>query len=34
MQVAEGLPVAQGGTPIPVEDYAYDEEGNRGSYTE
>lgn len=26
---AEGIPVANGGTPIPVEDYAYDEEGNR-----
>ena len=29
VQVAEGLPVAQGGVPIPVEDYAYDGEGNR-----
>lgn len=29
VQVAEGIPAAQGGTPIPVEDYAYDEEGNR-----
>lgn len=29
VQVAEGVPVAQGGVPIPVEDYAYDEEGNR-----
>ena len=29
VQVAEGIPTSQGGTPIPVEDYAYDEEGNR-----
>ena len=29
MQVAEGVPVAQGGVPVPVEDYAYDGEGNR-----
>ena len=29
MQVAEGTPPAQGGLPLPVEDYAYDEEGNR-----
>ncbi|WP_299695392.1 FG-GAP-like repeat-containing protein [uncultured Tateyamaria sp.] len=29
VQVAEGVPVAQGGVPIPVEDYAYDQEGNR-----
>jgi YD repeat-containing protein len=29
VQVAKGLPVSQGGVPIPVEDYAYDGEGNR-----
>ncbi len=29
VQVAEGIPASQGGTPIPVEDYAYDQEGNR-----
>lgn len=29
VQVAEGVPVAEGGTQIPVEDYAYDQEGNR-----
>ncbi|MCB2127940.1 MAG: hypothetical protein KDE03_02390 [Rhodobacteraceae bacterium] len=29
VQVAEGVPVAQGGVPVPVEDYAYDGEGNR-----
>ncbi|SMX26045.1 tRNA nuclease WapA precursor [Pelagimonas phthalicica] len=29
VQVAEGAPVIDGGVPIPVEDYAYDEEGNR-----
>ena len=29
VQVAEGLPVSLGGVPIPVEDYAYDGEGNR-----
>ncbi|MCU0826005.1 MAG: hypothetical protein MUE52_01015 [Tabrizicola sp.] len=29
LQVAQGLPVSQGGAPIPVEDYAYDQEGNR-----
>lgn len=29
IQVAEGLPVDQGGVPVPIEDYAYDEEGNR-----
>ncbi|WP_166652706.1 PKD domain-containing protein [Pelagimonas phthalicica] len=29
VQVAEGVPVIDGGVPIPVEDYAYDEEGNR-----
>ena len=29
VQVSEGVPVAQGGVPVPVEDYAYDEEGNR-----
>ncbi len=28
-QVAEGIPTGQGGVPIPIEDYAYDEEGNR-----
>ncbi|MEO9898438.1 MAG: hypothetical protein ABJF05_18855 [Paracoccaceae bacterium] len=27
--VAEGTPATQGGTPVPVEDYAYDEQGNR-----
>ncbi|WP_133840738.1 hypothetical protein [Pelagimonas phthalicica] len=31
VQVAEGVPVIDGGVPIPVEDYAYDEEGNRTS---
>jgi RHS repeat-associated protein len=29
IQVDEGASVADGGVPIPVEDYAYDEEGNR-----
>ena len=29
VQVAEGVPVIDGGVPIPVEDYAYDDEGNR-----
>jgi len=29
VQVDEGLPPIFGGTPLPVEDYAYDEEGNR-----
>ncbi|PRY92076.1 RHS repeat-associated protein [Hasllibacter halocynthiae] len=29
IQVAEGIPAGEGGVPIPVEDYAYDEEGNR-----
>ena len=29
VQVAEGVPTSLGGTPIPVEDYAYDQEGNR-----
>ena len=29
VQVAEGIPVTQGGVPVPVEDYAYDGEGNR-----
>lgn len=29
MQVAEGIPVTDGGTQLPIEDYAYDEEGNR-----
>ena len=29
MQVAEGVPASQGGVPVPVEDYAYDGEGNR-----
>lgn len=29
VQVDEGVPIADGGTPIPVEDYAYDGEGNR-----
>jgi RHS repeat-associated protein len=29
LQVAEGLPLSQGGVPVPVEDYAYDGEGNR-----
>ncbi|WP_299695253.1 FG-GAP-like repeat-containing protein [uncultured Tateyamaria sp.] len=29
VQVSQGVPVADGGTPIPVEDYAYDQEGNR-----
>jgi hypothetical protein len=28
VQVAEGLPVTMGGVPFPVEDYAYDGEGN------
>ena len=27
VQVADGVPVSQGGTPIPTEDYAYDGEG-------
>ena len=27
--MAEGVPAGQGGAPIPIEDYAYDEEGNR-----
>ena len=31
VQVAEGIPASQGGVPVPVEDYAYDEEGNRTS---
>ncbi|MEP4627159.1 MAG: collagen-binding domain-containing protein [Tateyamaria sp.] len=29
VQISEGIPINQGGAPIPVEDYAYDEEGNR-----
>ncbi len=29
IQVDEGIPASQGGVPIPIEDYAYDEEGNR-----
>ncbi|WP_415400639.1 PKD domain-containing protein [Tateyamaria sp. SN3-11] len=29
VQVSEGIPASSGGTPVPVEDYAYDEEGNR-----
>lgn len=29
VQVIEGIPPIDGGTPIPVEDYAYDGEGNR-----
>ncbi|NSX56920.1 hypothetical protein [Parasulfitobacter algicola] len=29
VQVAEGVPAAHGGAPVPVEDYAYDEEVNR-----
>ena len=29
VQVAEGVPASQGGVPIPVEDYEYDQEGNR-----
>ena len=29
IQVDVGVPAGQGGTPLPVEDYAYDEEGNR-----
>ncbi|MHA6268361.1 PKD domain-containing protein [Aliiroseovarius sp. CAU 1755] len=29
VQVDEGLPPIDGGVPVPVEDYAYDEEGNR-----
>ena len=29
VQVDEGVPADQGGVPIPVEDYAYDAEGNR-----
>ena len=33
LQVAEGLPLSQGGVPVPVEDYAYDGEGNRTSRT-
>ncbi|WP_227287777.1 RHS repeat-associated core domain-containing protein, partial [Boseongicola sp. H5] len=27
--VSEGVPADQGGVPIPIEDYAYDAEGNR-----
>ncbi|MCB2130833.1 MAG: hypothetical protein KDE03_17645 [Rhodobacteraceae bacterium] len=27
--MAEGVPASQGGVPVPVEDYAYDGEGNR-----
>ncbi|MEM1159399.1 MAG: PKD domain-containing protein [Pseudomonadota bacterium] len=27
--VAEGVPAGDGGAPVPVEDYAYDAEGNR-----
>ncbi|WP_415400631.1 RHS repeat-associated core domain-containing protein [Tateyamaria sp. SN3-11] len=27
--VSEGIPTGQGGTPLPVEDYAYDAQGNR-----
>lgn len=29
VEVAEGVPVSQGGLPVPIEDYVYDEEGNR-----
>lgn len=29
VMVSEGIPVASGGTQVPVEDYAYDQEGNR-----
>ena len=29
IQVDEGIPAVDGGTPVPVEDYAFDEEGNR-----
>ncbi|MFZ5965279.1 PKD domain-containing protein [Thalassococcus sp. BH17M4-6] len=29
VQVTEGIPPIDGGTPVPVEDYAYDGEGNR-----
>ena len=29
VQVGEGIPPLAGGTPLPVADYAYDEEGNR-----
>ncbi|RBW45663.1 hypothetical protein DS901_02550 [Loktanella sp. D2R18] len=29
VQVDQGIPVADGGTPLPIEDYQYDEEGNR-----
>ncbi|MEQ6204731.1 collagen-binding domain-containing protein [Sulfitobacter sp. HNIBRBA2951] len=29
VQVDEGIPPIAGGTPLPVEDYVYDEEGNR-----
>ncbi len=29
LQVAEGVPTADDGTPVPTEDYAYDPVGNR-----
>ncbi|MEM7089911.1 MAG: hypothetical protein AAF496_10075 [Pseudomonadota bacterium] len=29
MQVRQGIPPIDGGVPVPIEDYAYDEEGNR-----
>ncbi len=29
VMVSEGIPTVDGGTPIPVEDFSYDGEGNR-----
>ncbi|MDA7966140.1 RHS repeat-associated core domain-containing protein [Ruegeria sp.] len=29
VQVRQGIPPIDGGVPVPIEDYAYDEEGNR-----
>ncbi|NSX56968.1 PKD domain-containing protein [Parasulfitobacter algicola] len=31
LMVSEGVPTEDGGTPLPAEDYAYDETGNRTS---